>query len=153
MANLSSILCGVAGEYFVAAELTRRGYIASITLRNTRGIDILASSEDGKHQVGLQVKSNQGNSPEWILSQKAEDYYGDNLFYAFVNLKSDRERPDFFIVHSKIVADSVRVGHARWLKEPGKLGQPRNDSSIRKFQDYKKEYLEAWPSLGLSHSD
>jgi hypothetical protein len=44
--NLSSILCGVAGEYFVAAELSRRGYVASVTLRNTCGIDILASNVD-----------------------------------------------------------------------------------------------------------
>jgi hypothetical protein len=28
-------LTGVAGEYFVAAELSRRGYIASITMRNS----------------------------------------------------------------------------------------------------------------------
>jgi len=32
--KLSNILGGVSGEYFVAAELSRRGYIASITLRN-----------------------------------------------------------------------------------------------------------------------
>jgi hypothetical protein len=37
--RLSTGLSGVAGEYFVAAELSRRGYIASITLRNTRGVD------------------------------------------------------------------------------------------------------------------
>ena len=36
--KVSSILTGVAGEYFAAAELSRRGYVASITLRNTKGI-------------------------------------------------------------------------------------------------------------------
>ena len=38
MTNLTkpaSILTGVAGEYFVAAELSRRGYIASISLRKS----------------------------------------------------------------------------------------------------------------------
>lgn len=149
MAHLSSILCGVAGEYFVAAELTRRGYIASITLRNTRGIDILASNETASRQVGIQVKSNQGNSREWMLNRKAEDYFADNLFYVFVNLKSEQERPDFFIVLSEIVARSVQDGHARWLKEPGRHGQPRNDSNIRKFQDHAGKYLEAWSLLGL----
>ena len=44
MKMLSSIQTGVAGEYFVAAELTRRGYVSSLTLRNTRGIDILGES-------------------------------------------------------------------------------------------------------------
>ena len=47
----STILTGVSGEYFVAAELSRRGYIASITLRNTAGVDVLASSADGSKQV------------------------------------------------------------------------------------------------------
>ena len=46
--RLSPGLCGTAGEYFVAAELSRRGYVASITLRNARGIDILASDGDAK---------------------------------------------------------------------------------------------------------
>ena len=51
--KLSKILSGVSGEYFVAAELSRRGYIASITLRNSRGIDILCATEDrGKAAPG-----------------------------------------------------------------------------------------------------
>ena len=61
-------LTGVAGEYFVAAELSRRGYIASITLRNTRGIDILASNADATRQVAIQVKTNQGSKPQWVLN-------------------------------------------------------------------------------------
>jgi hypothetical protein len=55
--KLASILCGVSGEYFVAAELSRRGYVASLTLRNTRGIDVLASNADATKAVGIQVKT------------------------------------------------------------------------------------------------
>jgi hypothetical protein len=43
--RIPPVLTGVAGEYFVAAELSRRGYIASISLRNTRGIDILVTNQ------------------------------------------------------------------------------------------------------------
>jgi hypothetical protein len=57
-------LCGVAGEYFVAAELSRRGYVASLTLRNTRGIDILASNIDATKSVGIQVKAIQGKGQQ-----------------------------------------------------------------------------------------
>jgi hypothetical protein len=153
MADLSAILCGVAGEYFVAAELSRRGYIASITLRNTRGVDILASNETASHQVGIQVKSNRGNVRERVLSRKAEDYFAENLFYVFVNLKTDQERPSYFIVPSKHVADHVRTGHAHWLNELGKYGQPHNDSAVRKFQDRDGRFLEAWHLLKLDHCD
>jgi hypothetical protein len=60
MAKIPSILVGVAGEYFVAAELSRRGYIASISLRNTRGIDILATNEDATRSITIQCKASQG---------------------------------------------------------------------------------------------
>ena len=44
--KITPILAGVSGEYFVAAELSRRGYICSITLKNTKGIDVLVCNED-----------------------------------------------------------------------------------------------------------
>jgi hypothetical protein len=149
MAKISPVLCGVAGEYFVAAELSRRGYIASITLRNTGGIDILASNADASRQVGIQVKSNQGDVRDWILNQKAENYYAENLYYIFVNLKEPTERPDFFIVPSEIVGRLVKEGHQLWLNTPGKHGQKHMDSTIRKFRDVDGEYRERWDLLNL----
>jgi len=142
-------LSGVAGEYFVAAELSRLGYIASITLRNTRGIDILVSNATATRQIAIQVKTNQGSKPEWVLNKKAESFYADNLFYVFVNLKSPEERPDFYIVPSKVVADFVRSDHQRWLKTPGKGGQAHKDNPVRKFRDPERKFLERWDLLGL----
>ncbi len=151
MAELSPILCGVAGEYFVAAELSRRGYIASITLRNTRGIDILASNEAASRQVGIQVKANRGSARAWILHAKAETYYAENLYYVFVNLNLDRQdaHPAFYIVPSQVVAAHIRVGHHKWLVTPGKRGQIHKDGSIRKFQDSEGTYRGRWDLLGL----
>ena len=106
--KLTKGLIGVAGEYCVAGELSRQGYIASITLRNTRGIDILVSNADATHQVAIQVKTKQGSRPQWVLNKKAENFYADNLFYVFVNLKNPKERPDFYIVPSRRVADFVK---------------------------------------------
>ena len=70
--KISSILAGVSGEYFVAAELSRRGYICSVTLKNTKGIDILVCNEDSTKTLGIQVKTNQINKREWILNEKYE---------------------------------------------------------------------------------
>jgi len=153
MGDLSPILVGVAGEYFVAAELSRRGYIASITLRNTRGVDILASNASASRQVGIQVKSNQGNSRDWILNAKAETYFADNLFYVFVNLKMPQERPDFFIVPSEVVATHVKNGHAGWLKKVGGDGRPHQDSNVRKYRILNGEHLENWGVLELDEHD
>ena len=147
--KLDSILTGVAGEYFVAAELAKRGYIASINLKNTRGIDILASNKDASKSVGIQVKTTRYNVYYWMLNEKAEDYYANNLFYVFVNLKGQSQRPDFFIVPSKVVARYIKRSHKKWLKKPSKSGKKHKDTPLRKFVDKKRAYLERWDILKL----
>ena len=146
--TISSILCGVSGEYFVAAELSRQGYIASITLRNTKGIDILASNADASKSASIQVKTNRGSRKGWLLNKKAEDYFDDNLFYVFVNL-NDGQPPNFHVVPSKVVAATVKKGHARWLATPGRNGRRHKDNPIRNFWDRKDQYLNRWELLGL----
>lgn len=146
---LSPLLGGVAGEYFVAAELSRRGYIASITLRNTRGVDILATNQDGSKRVTIQVKTNKNNKRDWLLNEKAETKTPDSHFYVFVNLKGKTERPEYHIVPSEVVADFTAKNHERWLKTPGRKGQAHNDSSMRKFIDLEGAYLDKWEVLGL----
>lgn len=147
--KLNSVISGVAGEYFVAAELSARGYIASITLRNTKGVDILCSNEDATKTVAIQVKTNKGYAKDWILNEKCENYFADNLFYVFVNLNNAEKHPDYTIVPSKIVADDIRSNHKAWLDAPGKKGQAHNDGPNRKFRDKEEKYLERWDLLGL----
>jgi Holliday junction resolvase-like predicted endonuclease len=62
-------ITGVAGEYFVAAELSRRGWIATMTIKNTPNIDVIATTIDGKRSINIQVKTRSiGNRQGWILS-------------------------------------------------------------------------------------
>lgn len=147
--NLSAVLCGVSGEYYVAAELSARGYTASITLRNTRGIDIVCSNADASKSVAIQVKTRRHRAREWVLNQKVEDYYADNLFYVFVTLNDLEKAPDYFIVPSKTVARYIKTGHQQWLKTPGRLGAIHNDNPMRKFKDKEEKYLNRWDLLGL----
>ncbi len=147
MAELSSGLCGVAGEFFVAAELSRRGYIVSMTLGNAKGIDIMVSNNCAKRVAAIQVKTNQ-NKKDWLLNKKDEENFADNLFYVFVKLKKKEERPDFYIVPSQIVANQIKNAHDKWLGELGRNGKPHNDTSNRKFRD-ADAYLEKWEILGL----
>jgi hypothetical protein len=147
--KISGINAGVSGEYFVAAELTKRGYIASITLRNTKGIDILATNAEATKTANIQVKTRQGKGRSWVLSEKAETYFAPRLFYIFVNLRGLTDRPEYFIVPSKKVADFVKKDHSDWLVTPGKNGQKHNDTTMRQFHDPKEKYLERWDLLKL----
>ena len=147
--KLTSILSGVSGEYFVAAELSRKGYIASITLRNTKGVDILASNSDASRSVAIQVKTNQGSKRYWIMNNKAERFHSENHFYIFVNLNGMSDPPKYYIVPSKIVAEYVISSHANWLANPGKNGKKRSDSTMRKFYDNEEKFLNRWDLLFL----
>ena len=147
--SATSLLAGVAGEYFVAAELSRRGFIASITLRNTRGMDIVATNKDAKRTVTIQCKTSRKDAKQWLLGEKGEDFHADNHFYVFVDLHGDLERPSYHIVPSSTVAKTIKMEHRAWLKGTTPSGKPRKDSAMRKFRDPEDHYLERWDLLGL----
>lgn len=154
--NLSSILVGVSGEYFVAAELSRRGYIASITLRNSKGIDIIATKDTKSNvnkslsnTVNIQVKTNSSGKKDWILNAKADDYVQPSHFYVFVNLVEPEFLPEYHVVPSKDVANYVSTSHKEWLSKIGKKGQPHKDSPMRHFKDPDNKYLGKWELLDL----
>ena len=146
--KLSNGLTGIAGEYFVAAELSLLGFMASITLRNNDSIDIHASNLKKKDKMfAIQVKTSQVNNRKWILNKKSELSSSESHFYIFVSLKGERERPDYFIIPSKTLAKIVKESHSRWLLTPGKKGQTHKDTDMRQFEDKKGEYLERWDLL------
>ena len=106
--KLESTLVGVAGEYLVAGELTLRGYIASITLRNSRGIDIIASNADGSRSVSIQVKTNSNGRKSWMLNKKAESFHSPNHYYVFVALQGLGQRASFHRVQTTFWAFPYR---------------------------------------------
>ena len=149
ISQLETTLVGVSGEYFVAGELSIRGFIASVTLRNSRGIDIIASNATASKTISIQVKTNKSGDPTWILNKKSETFFADNHFYVFVALNSPGMRPDFYIVPSNVVAEHISTFHKQWLSGQKKDGSARKDSSMRVFRDLKRIHKEAWGTLGL----
>lgn len=145
--KLSKGLSGIAGEYFVAAELTRRGFMASVTLRNNDSVDVHASKLSNSKMFAIQVKTNQVGNRHWTLHKKAESLVSENLYYVFVSLRGLNERAEYFIVPSIIVADQIKHSYELWLQQPGKKGQPHKDNTLRKFFDQNGDYLEKWELL------
>ena len=146
--KLSAVLSGIAGEYLVAAELSRQGYLAAITLRNSQGIDILASRADATRSVGIQVKTNQYGHPRWVLNAKVERMKARNLFFVFVNLNAS-DAPEFHIVPCREVARFANRNHRRWMRKPRRDGRPHKNNNIRKFHDDEGAFRNRWDLLGL----
>lgn len=94
MAEIQRSSTGLSGEYFVAAELLRRGYSVGITMGNAKAIDILAE-KDGKQFI-IQVKAIfKKKNVGWPMMK---DKVNESIFYVFVNLNGDKmTEPDYFI--------------------------------------------------------
>jgi len=51
------IRTGVAGEFLVAGEISKRGWIATLTAKNTPDVDVLAARPEGDSYARIQVKT------------------------------------------------------------------------------------------------
>ena len=83
---------------------------------------------------------------KWTLSKKNEDLRGSNIFYIFVSL-NELDAPEYHIVPSDIVADTIKTSHQNWLKTPGKKGQQHKDTTIRVFEDKEDLFHNRWDLL------
>jgi len=136
--KLNKQFSGVAGEYFVAGELSRHGFLAAITLRNSDGVDILTSDENGNHQLAIQVKTTQGKD-KWLLTSKVEleENASDNKYFVFVTLPFDsRNQPIYSIIQAKQLGAFVKKAHKDWLEAPEKN---RKDHNARQYEQYWAE--------------
>ena len=144
--KLSKQLSGIAGEYFVAAELSRRGFLAAITLRNSESIDILANSPITNKQICFQIKTSQGKR-KWPLSEKVEKDKTPNKIYVFVNLISDEHLPEYFLIEAIELSEMIEENHRKWLLTPNRKGEPHNETKFREFNDINEKYKDNWKLL------
>lgn len=147
MEKKNMISIGNAGEYFVAGELERRGFTVGVPMSNVKDFDILAIHRKSYKQIAIQVKTTGYQQKRWVLSKKAETLISDNTFYVFVSL-NELDTPEYHIVPSSVVAETVGREHKEWLGKAAKNGGKHNDTSIRVFRDKEDTYLNRWDLLG-----
>jgi hypothetical protein len=133
---------GLAGEYYVLAQLTQRGLIATLTLSTTKGVDILVTNQELERLYKVEVKTTHrpphherlfGDKKfySWPMGEKHETITDKNLFYCFVFLQDPGILPKFFIMPAKKVARYVKWQHQYWLKtRESKV----NETAMRMFR-------------------
>lgn len=144
------IFTGVTGEYFVAAEISRQGGIATITHKNTPDIDILASSVDGSRIVSIQVKTGRSDIGGFIVGQARMRAPVKNSFYAFVLLKVGYP-PEYWIVPQSVVARTAELDYQNWIK-----GRPAQSKRAPRTLRWKRlrsrafeKYHDNWDILRI----
>ena len=112
MAEIQSSSTGLSGEYFVAAELLRRGYSVGITMGNAKAIDILAE-KDNKHFI-IQVKAiYKKKNVGWPMMI---DKVHTDHFYVFVNLNGDKmAESEYFVCTGKEAKSRVKQYETRGI--------------------------------------
>lgn len=148
-------IIGIAGEYFVAAELSQMGIIATLTLKNTPSIDVLATNIENGKFANIQVKTmSPNNKYGWRLSEKDEKSSKIKYhYYVLVNLQGLGALPEYYVIPQVELAKLLYKDHREYLAG----GKNRKDTTMRMFDPYRREkqkkfgekYKNNWKILDL----
>jgi len=149
--KVSNTLIGIAGVHYVVSELSRRGFIALPTIRNTAGIDVLGAGPDGSGQFVLQVKtsgeiktSQEDGRQWWPMSQPKNCLTGPNAFYVFVRYNELKEKFEAFLESAasaiKQVEDNLIAERAVGHKDFPCWGLPKSPKDQKLADDWKNWY-------------
>jgi hypothetical protein len=114
-------ITGNIGVYHVARELSRAGWNVMLTVRNAKGADMFAVSEDESTAHPIQVKSNAGKPMDTHLGRLPEKYV--TPWWVFVAFAASSE-PTCYVI-------SLNEIRARMIRDPGvRSGRPEPDRSF-----------------------
>jgi len=85
----------LAGEFYVAAELQRRGISAAVTYGNAKNADVIAFSLSGEKAVVVEVKST--SQSKWVVGGTVP--LPSSKPWVFVHMPTDQSAsPAFFVL-------------------------------------------------------
>jgi len=135
-------MTGQTGEYLIASELCRRGFVATTFTGNVPYFDIIASNESGTH-IPIQVKTIRRGSWQFanlrqfmdvqlsgreqiIGDPKVEPYPG--LIMAFVKLGVNRTQDQIFLLKWTELRELAIQLHSGYLEKHGRIRPRKFDS-------------------------
>lgn len=147
-------------EYLVAAEVCRRGFIATTFTGNVPHYDIIASNATGRHQA-IQVKAIRGGAWQFdvrvfadislqgnrqLIGRPTQPPYPD-LVCVFVRLRDDG--PDeFFVLMWRDLRKIAVAGHRDYLARHGGVRPKKHDSfHIAIRPEMLTKYKDNWAIL------
>lgn len=160
----SNKIVGQTSEYLAAAELSRRGLIATTFTGNVPHYDIIASDERGRH-VSVQVKSSRGSSWQFgdirkffeISFEGHQQVIGERmpcpvrgLVVVFVKIEQDG-RDRYYILTWQRLRDLLKKQHVAYLHKHDGI-RPRKWKSMHSAiaEQTLKPYLDKWEIIEKS---
>jgi hypothetical protein len=131
-----------AGALAVAAELSRRGYDATLTLGNTPALDLLCASPSGK-PFKVQVKSLTAGNAVLIQKGMLEGKLQPDLFFAIVIVPAAEADPMEF----RILTHREIVKHWNEMPKVKRDGQPYKPGMDGLNWGVVRPYSGGWEKL------
>ena len=126
-------LIGMAGEFLVAGQLLKRGYLASVTLGNAKAIDILVYNPNTDRNLNVQVKASQGQTGGFFL--KKEDVHPTHI-YVFVILNKPTEHEEYFVLKG----DTILGNASKFFGEKASKVSGIYYKDLRDFEDIEDKW-------------
>ena len=147
---------GRAGEYFVVAELNKRGAYAVTFAGNMPKIDVMACNQDQSRTIHIQVKTKRGGR-SWhasIVGSKLMEPPGTPLdgtdFWVFVDLGDLDTSPRYWVVPDWWIRNDIYKTHKAYLDRHGGKRARNPDSKHHAIDERRlKEWQARWDILGL----
>jgi len=110
---------GRAGEFYVAAELNRRGANAVTFAGNMPKIDILASNTDQSKTVRIQVKTRRAGTWQCSIEDggSMKDDHENDSYWIFVDLAKENQPPEYYIVPNWWIRNNIYKTHKAYLNK------------------------------------
>ena len=113
MAKASKAITGMRGVYLVAAELSKLGFIVSLTSRGAQGADLLVTDQKCQQAFTVQVKTDATGGSFWLVGKKAKEVVSRSHVYVLVrirNPKKDGEVVEYYVVRSAMLSRRAHHG-------------------------------------------
>jgi hypothetical protein len=130
----NNLITGNTGMYFVAYQLSRRGWNVMPTSRNARGIDLLAYDANARNFLGLQIKTlSRGRNavPLGLHPQFLGDWW---IVVTNVGNIAEVENPECFV----LTPGEVKRGAVQDEGAPQACWLPWDYYSKERFKDWDR---------------
>ena len=152
-------LIGNAGEYYVVAELLKRGVVAALAPRNAPGFDVLATWRNFTARIRVKTKSEQYDIWQWTAKPDGTIFrhlYDSADFTVLVNLTQRTADLAFFVVPTTVLHKWLTERFTQWLDTPGKNGRPHSAINPKRHLSFKyhaddlEAFRENWSIIWAS---
>lgn len=107
------IRTGIAREFLVAGELSKRGWIATLTAKNTPDCDVLAARPTGETHARIDVKT---RTPAYQYAWRLGSGFrmtGRRDFLVLVDLGGEDESPLYWIIPARTAQKLITNNQVR----------------------------------------